>query len=128
MNEIKFIEYEQHVKVRKYKVDKLSLYNMLKSYKTMTNKDISERLNIPLTKVEHYFRKDSSQVIPDPLIWDDLKQLLNIKDDSFDKVITTFYVKAGVFEKSNRFYFNCGICPTLTCNDGIKIIQIIKDE
>lgn len=127
-NEIEMIEYEQQVKVRRYEVDKLALYNMLKAHKSMSNKVIAEQLKVPLTQVEHYFRKDKYQAIPDPLIWDDLKKCLHIEDDLFDEAIMTFDVKPGVFEKANRFYFDCGICPTLTCGDDIKVIQVIKDE
>ena len=127
-NDIEMIEWEQEVKVRRYEVDKLALYNMLKAYKSMTNKELATILNVPLTQIEHYFRKDKYQAIPDPILWPKLKDILHIKDDSFDAAITTFDVQPGVFEKANRFYFDCGICPTITCADDLKIIQIIKEK
>ncbi len=30
--------------------------------------------------------------------------------------------RLGVYEKSERCYLDCGICPTLTTQDMIKII------
>ena len=44
----------------------------------------------------------------------DLKRLLNIKDDNFDKSIMTFEERFGVYEKSERCYLDIGIAPTIT--------------
>lgn len=111
------IEIPQIVKVRKYNVNTEKLVETLRNAKIeidITNKEIADKLNIPLTKVEHYFRKDSSFAIPDPQIWFQLKKLLNIKTDEFDKSIMTFEEKEGVYEKANRYYLDNGIAPTLT--------------
>lgn len=105
------------VRVRKYKVDCDKLVNLLRKAKEksgLTNKDISLQLDIPLTKVEHWFRKDSSFAIPDEDIWFKLKEILKINTDEFDKSITTFEEREGVYEKSNRCYLEEGIAPTLT--------------
>ena len=48
---------KQKVWVRKHEVDIEGLQNLLRSYKSKTNKQIAEALNQPITKVEHWFRK-----------------------------------------------------------------------
>lgn len=113
----------QKVKVRKYKVDipllRAILINSKKAYK-ITNKEIAEKLNIPITQVEHYFRCDKSFAIPSPEIWNKLKNLLNINmsDDKelieLERAIMTFEEKEGVYEKADRIYDEEGISPTLT--------------
>ena len=108
---------KQQVKVRKYDVDIKTLQQLLRTHKSETklsNKQIAERLDKPITLVEHWFRTDNCFSIPDEDIWFDLKELLNIEDDSFDKSITTFVYREGVFEKAERCYFDCGIAPTIT--------------
>ena len=115
------IDIQQEVRVRKFEVDIPNLQNLLRQAKKdrkITNKQIAEQLNIPLTKVEHWFRTDNSFAIPDENLWFDLKQLLHITDDSFDESIMTFEVREGVYEKSNRCYYEEGIAPTITCMCG----------
>lgn len=107
----------QTVKVRKYPVDTEKLVKVLRDAKIetdITNKKLSEKLNIPLTQVEHYFRQDKSFAIPSPEIWFRLKSLLKINTDEFDESIMTFEEKEGVFEKANRIYDEDGLSPTLT--------------
>src|SRR5574344_1993270 len=119
MNEIIKIEIQQKVKVRKYKVDIISLQTLLRASKKKTklsNKQISESLAYPLTLVEHWFRTDNCFSIPDESIWFKLKELLQIKTDKFDLPIIDFEYKDGVYEKSNRYYFEDGIAPTITTN------------
>lgn len=116
------------VSVRKFDVDTKSLCELLRKSKTsigLTNSQISKRLSVPLTMVEHWFRNDRYFAIPDAEIWFELKQLLNIKTDDFDEGITTFEEKVGVYEKSSRVYDPRGIAPTITSTDAdIKIIEI----
>ncbi len=102
------------VKVRKYEVEVEKLKELLKNHKNITNKEISERLNKPMTLVEHWFRKDNCFSIPEADIWFKLKELLGIQTDYFDKQVTEFEEREGVYEKSNRFYDENGIAPTLT--------------
>jgi DNA (cytosine-5)-methyltransferase 1 len=90
------------------------LKDVLRESKNMTNKEIATRLDVPITKVEHWFRNDSCFAIPDENIWLKLKELLNIQTSEFDESILTFEEREGVFEKSNRFYFDNGISPTIT--------------
>lgn len=106
------------VMVRKYDVDVENLKKVLREHKNYSNKEIAEKLNAPLTQVEHWFRQDEYFAIPDADIWFGLKNLLNIATDEFDESITTFEVKDGVYDKANRCYHINGIAPTLTVASG----------
>ena len=128
-NEIIMIEVPQEVRVRKYEVDIPSLQTLIRQAKKdskITNKQIAEHLDVPLTKVEHWFRTDNCFAIPDENLWFDLKELLHITDNSFDESIMTFEVREGVYEKSNRCYYEEGIAPTLTCACGDEKIIIME--
>lgn len=109
---------KQKVKVRKYPVDKEKLKQVLrkaKLEKDVTNECIANIvLNVPITTVEHWFRKDDSFAIPTPDVWFKLKDFLGIKTDEFDESIMTFEEKDGIYEKSDRIYDEEGISPTLT--------------
>lgn len=127
MNNIKInkIDIPQFVKIRKHEANINELQLLLKNHKkivNLTNKDISNQLNIKKTTVDHWFRCDSSFSIPDENIWYELKRLLNITTDKFDKFITEFEWKIGTYEKSERCYFTDGLAPTITCSDDIKIL------
>lgn len=115
---IKKVEIPQTVKVRKHEVDTRKLIKTLREHKSYTCKEIASKLDISLTTVEHWFREDKCFSIPDADIWFKLKELLNIKTDEFDKSITEFEEKEGVFEKSNRCYLDSGLAPTLTMASG----------
>ena len=104
----------EQVKIRKYAVDIPALQKCLKKHKKYTNKQIAEKLKVKKTTAEHWFRTDKCFSIPDAEIWMQLKELLDIKTDEFDKSIMTFIIQDGVFEKSNRVYDEIGIAPTLT--------------
>lgn len=106
------------VMVRKYNVDVENLKKLLREHKNYSNKEIAEKLNVTLTQAEHWFRQDEYFAIPDADIWFELKNLLNITTDEFDESITTFEVKDGVYDKSNRCYHVDGIAPTLTVASG----------
>ena len=108
---------KQQVKIRKHEVDIKSLQQLLRNHKSkskLSNKQIAESLDKPITLVEHWFRTDSCFSIPDEDVWFELKELFGIADDSFDESITEFEYREGVFEKAERCYFDCGIAPTIT--------------
>lgn len=139
-NGVKIIEAELKIEnivfpvmVRKYDVDCKLLCECLRDHKdasNFSNNDIADVLNVPLTKVEHWFRRDDSFAIPDPDVWPKLKELLNITTNEFDESIMTFEIKDGVYDKSNRCYHVDGIAPTLTAaSANEKIIEpvIIED-
>ncbi len=127
------IEVPQEVRVRKYDVDIVSLQKLLidsKKRSKLTNKQIAEQLDIPLTKVEHWFRTDIYFAIPDENLWFELKELLHITDNRFDKSIMTFEGRDGVYEKSNRCYLEDGIAPTITCasaNEKIIVKELLYE-
>lgn len=118
----------QPVKVRKFEVDTEALKCLLRTHKkksNLSNKTIANKLNKPLTLVEHWFRTDGCFAIPDADIWVELKSLLGINDDGFDECVTEFEFRDGVYEKSERCYYDFGISPTITCEGNIKIIKTI---
>ena len=109
------------VKVRKNYIDKKELAIFLRKHKIESNlscKDISNKLNIPITKVEHWFRNDNCFSIPDADIWNDIKILLNITDNKYDKAITEFEIKNNNFDMAKRIYHINGKHPTLTTLTG----------
>lgn len=117
MPRIRRIDIPQLVKVRKYEVDCQRLCGMLREHKKRTgksNKTLADALDVPVTKVEHWFRMDGCFAIPDAEIWDRLKSELAITSAEFDDAILTFEERPGVYEKSERCYFADGIAPTLT--------------
>lgn len=116
------------VKVRKHKVDVSKLKSTLREHKNLTNKEIAKQLKQPITKVEHWFRNDTSFSIPDEDVWFQLKELLNIKTDEFDKSITEFEIRDGKFDMSKRVYSQEGKSPTITTISGGQQHKIVKDD
>jgi DNA (cytosine-5)-methyltransferase 1 len=102
------------VSVRKHQVRIIELQQLLKNHRNISIKEISKKLNIPKTQVEHWFRTDKCFSIPDPILWFKLKECINISTNEFDLEITEFENKESIFEKSNRVYDSNGIAPTLT--------------
>ena len=116
----------QIVSVRKHKVDVKKLQELLKKHKNISNQKIAKKLNIKKTTVDHWFRTDDGFSIPEANIWQDLKSLLEIKTDKFDKSITEFETREGVYEKANRVYDTKGIAPTMTSTSADERILINK--
>lgn len=114
------------VTVRKYEVDIENLKTTLKKHKNFTNREIAKRLNQPITKVEHWFRTDNSFSIPDSDIWPQLKTLLNIQTNEFDKSIMEFEEKLSNYDKSSRKYSINGKMSTLMAGGNDEIIQPLK--
>lgn len=116
------------VEKRRYEVDVEKLKELLinsKEKSKLTINDISNKLNVNKSTVEHYFRTDNCFSIPDKEIWLNLKSLLDIKTDEFDKSIMTFDIVDGAFDTNNRIYETKGVSPTLTT---ITKPNIIEDE
>ena len=116
----------QEVRVRKYTCDIAKFQDCLRENKTLTNKEIAEALDKPLTEVEHWFRKDKYFNIPDAEIWFDLKKLLNIETSEYDDFVTVFEVREGVFEKSHRCYDADGKMSTLLTSSNDNVIMPIR--
>jgi len=106
------------VKVRKHEVDVKNLQTHLRyhkrKHKNLTISQIAFYCEVPKTQAEHWFRTDNSFSIPDPKAWDLLKSCLGIVTSQFDKSITEFEYREGVFEQSSRVYHSEGKAPTLT--------------
>ncbi len=106
------------VKVRKHEVDIKSLQTVLRYHRVrianLTISQVAFYCHVPLTKAEHWFRTDSSFSIPDEDNWLSLKECLGIETKQFDKSITEFEYREGVFEQSSRVYHVDGKAPTLT--------------
>ena len=116
----------EEVKVRKHKVDILLLQQALRAYKQnskKTNKQIADETNMPITKVEHWFRTDSSFAIPSDDIWFKLKEVLGFTSSVFDKQIMEFEYRDGVFESTQRVYSDQGKSPTLTASNKEQMIE-----
>mgnify|MGYP002621509965 CR=1 FL=1 len=116
----------EEVKVRKHEVDTKNLQHALRVYKTAskkTLKQIAEETKMPLTKVEHWFRTDSSFAIPGEDVWFKLKEVLDMTIDTFDKQIMEFEYRDGVFESTQRVYSDQGKSPTLTATNKEQMIE-----
>ena len=116
----------EEVKVRKHEVDITALQYLLREMKAeskKTNRQIAEETNLPITKVEHWFRTDSSFAIPSDDVWLKLKEVLGIQTEVFDKPIMEFEYRDGVYESTQRVYGDHGKSPTLTASNSDQLIQ-----
>jgi len=116
----------EQVKVRKHEVEITSLQYLLREMKKecgKTNKQIAKETVTPITKVEHWFRTDSSFAIPSDDIWFKLKEVLGIKTDLFDAQIMEFEYRDGVYETKQRVYSENGKSPTLTAGNKDQYIE-----
>lgn len=104
---------QQIVTVRKNTIDTKEFAEDLRKHKKYSNQFISEKVGVPITTVEHWFRTDKSQSIPNPEQWFKLKELLGL-DDRYDAFVTEFEEREGTYEKANRCYGSDGLAPTLT--------------
>lgn len=105
------------IEIRVCNIDKFEFVEFLRKQikiKGITLKNISEILDIPLTTVEHYFRTDKCHSFPGSDIWYDLKELLDIETDKYDKELTTYIDGDCKYDIANRVYDSNGIAPTIT--------------
>lgn len=128
--EPKIITHEivQKVKVRKYPIDVEKLKETLRNAKIeqdISNEKLEKELNIPVTTIAHWFRKDNCFSVPSSDIWFKLKGILHIETDEFDESIMTFEEKDGIYEKANRVYDENGLAPTLTQQEE-KVLSDIR--
>lgn len=79
------------------------------------------------TEVEHWFRTDNCFSIPSADVWFELKGLLNIQTDEFDKSITEFIEKPNKFESSNRAYSDNVLSPTITATTSPNVVKVADD-
>lgn len=123
-------EIQTYVRVRKHNVDQTELAKFLKDAKKkvgLSNKTIAERLSIPITEVEHWFRTDRYGCIPEASVWFRLKEILELDTDEWDLPITEFVEVENNYERSQRCYSTDGVSPTLTNQAEVKI-EVVKDD
>jgi len=118
----------EEVKVRKHEVDIVELQQCILSHYAkcgMSKKEIAKELNDKYSTVEHYFRKLGSDFfsIPSEEHWPQLKEILGITTDKFDKQIMEFEYRDGVFESTQRVYSDQGKSPTLTASNKEQMIE-----
>ncbi len=118
-----YIDVEMEVRVRKHEVNTAALKVILKQSKTMSNRAIAEKLGKPETLVAHWFRTDKYFAIPDADIWHELKSLIGISTDEFDRQITEFEETGGTFDMRNRIFYG-DVAPTLTAECGMGLYLI----
>ena len=112
---------KQKVIVRKHEIDINSLAEFLRNHKTKPVKEIAEHCQVNITQAEHWFRKDKYFAIPQPSEWYKLKEILNITTDKWDKQITEFEEREGVFDSAERITQIHGKNPTLIASQPNKI-------
>jgi len=118
----------EEVKVRKHEVDIPRLQTCILDHYVncgKNKKEIAKELNDKYSTVEHYFRKLGSDFfsIPSEEHWPQLKEILGIKTDKFDKQIMEFEYRDGVFESTQRVYSDQGKSPTLTASNKDQMIE-----
>ncbi len=91
--ECKQIDITKPVIKRKHDVDIKDLKKVLRDSRKESKKtmqEIADYFNLPKTYVEHWFRRDSSFVIPNAKFWYQLKEFIGIKTNEFDAFVTEF--------------------------------------
>ena len=125
--ELKPVKFDRQVCKRIHDVDTDELCEFLREHKKAANAtlvNISEKLGIKQSEVEHWFRTDKYFAPPPPQVWSALKDLLNITDDKYDAYITEFEWVDGVFEMDKRAYRTDGLAPTLNTK-GESLINVV---
>ena len=122
----------EQVKIRKHEVDIVGLQQCILSHYAkcgMSKKEIAEVLDDKYSTVEHYFRNLGSEyfAIPSDEHWPQLKEILNIKTNKYDKSIMEFEYRDGVFESTQRVYSEEGKSPTLTASNKEQMIETKKE-
>ena len=113
------------VKVRKHEVDTDAIRTLLRdalNRSGLSKKDIAERLDVPQSQVDHYFRQDKYFSLPNADVWIPLKNLLGITTDEFDKQIMEFDEIECNFDTANRIYDAQGISPTITSVNADRMV------
>ena len=123
----------EEVKVRKHEVDIPGLQTCIFDHYAKcgkNKKEIAKELNDKYSTVEHYFRKLGSDFfsIPSEEHWPQLKEILGITTDKFDKQIMEFEYRDGVYESTQRVYSDQGKSPTLTASNKEQMIETATSD
>lgn len=121
------------VRKRKYYLDKEELQRFLRHHKKkikISNAEIARRLNINLHFANEWFGSNPKKFYPSDLFvekWEELKTLLQITDDRYDKAVTVFEDK----EKPATLYCSGHKCKTVSSYLHIvenKLLCMVKDK
>ena len=123
----------EEVKVRKHEVDIPGLQTCILNHYAKcgkNKKEIAKELNDKYSTVEHYFRKLGSDFfsIPSEEHWPQLKEILGITTNKFDKQIMEFEYRDGVYESTQRVYSDQGKSPTLTASNKEQMIETMTTK
>lgn len=111
-------------KIRAYKINKLELSQFLTEHKNQTNlslQNIADELNLSKALVSGWFRKQEDKIIYSDVFsenWFKLKKLLNINDNKYDKIITTYKEPEP---RKDMFQ-----CPDLNCKNVSSTLDSVE--
>lgn len=112
-------------KVRKYEIDKLELSQFLNEHKAQTDlsfQNIADQLNVSKAVVHSWFRKEECKIHYTEIFtdkWFELKKLLNIKSNKFDKIITTY--------KEPEPRKDILQCPDFNCKNVSSNLDVVEN-
>ena len=117
----------QQVRVRKHDVDIELLQHCLLGALQNSEKskqEIADELGDKFSTVEHYFRKVGSEYfcIPSEEHWPQLKTILNITTEFFDKALTEFEEREGRYDMAERVYNPDYKAPTVIASSVAKVL------
>ncbi len=110
-------------KRRLYSVDKDKLRLLLREQKgNLSYSEIGKMLNISKDRVCHFFATDvNKMVLPTPEIWNNLKEILNIKTTEFDKALKTYETYIPIHEDTL-------ICSKLRCTCVASNLSLVEER
>lgn len=123
----------QATRKRKYALDKADLQQFMNQHKKalkLSNAEIARRLNIKKHYANEWFSNNPKKFYPAELFvekWEDIKELLQIKDSRFDKAITVF----EDVKKPETLSCSGHRCENVSSNLHIvesKLIERIRDK
>ena len=125
-SELKPYHFQRQVKKRIHEVDYDELCQFLREHRKsskLSTKAIAAQVNKPVSEVEHWFRRDKHFAPPTDDVWLQLKEILDIESDKYDKFMLEFEWVDGVFEQDKRAYGSDGISPTLTTKGESLVVD-----
>lgn len=111
-------------KIRAYEINKLELSQFLTEHKNKTNlslQNIADELNLSKALVAGWFRKQEEKILYSDVFtdkWFELKTLLNITTNEYDKIITTY--------KKPEPRKDMLQCPDLNCKNVSSVLDTVE--
>lgn len=93
----------------------------------LTTEHIAEKVQVPVTMAEHWFRTDKYGSTPLPEHWQKIKQILNISTAEYDKDIE-FSAQESVYDMSNRIHYGTAATLKASGTDLFLLPQKRKDS